>query len=53
MPCQRCCNNNAENNTAPLTGQRQQRLSDDAMVLGLTAIYSLVAVIAWTTFQPL
>jgi hypothetical protein len=53
MPCQCCCNaNNASADTAAATVPRQ-RLSDDTMVLGLTAIYSLVIVIAWTSFQPL
>ena len=52
MPCQCCCNNNNASADTTTTAPRQ-RLSDDTMVLGLTAIYSLVIVIAWTSFQPL
>ena len=55
MQCPCCCNNN-NNATGPTSTDTyitRQRLSDDAIVLGLTTIFSVTMLVSWVLYLPL
>ena len=59
--CTCCCNTNSNNNAgntqpahtnAPSREITRQRLSDNSIVLGLTTIFSIMAMVSWVVFAP-
>ena len=59
--CTCCCNNPNTNNAgstqlahnnAPSREITRQRLSDNSIVLGLTTIFSIMAMVSWVVFAP-
>ena len=54
--CSCCCNNNNATSSGPTSTDTyitRQRLSDDAIVLGLTTIFSVITLVSWVLYLPL
>jgi hypothetical protein len=54
--CTCCCNaaneNNPQQKNLPSTFITRQRLSDNAIILGLTTLFTVIAIINWWLFSP-